>query len=215
MGEHVVEEPGGERLLPAEGLVEPSSEERAQERREEQLRHRALVRVARVEGRDVVGLGLEDGRAEPGHPLGRGADRVRLDDEQGPDAEAAGDPERDAQRRAPAGHAVEGDGHPLGDRPAVTDEDEGQAARREFLPRGVRGLGVHADEGGGQVGEVPRESLAHGGGDRPHRLRVVVGEERHREVAGPQVLDRRLHVGSERVLRHLSGRDGSAARGRR
>ncbi len=197
LGRQTLQEACRQRAGTGQRLVEAPAEQCADERCQHEVGDRAVVPVARVDGQHQVGAVLEDGPEEALEPLAGDRRDVGLEHQQGADAESPRDADRQAQRRAAAGHAVERHGAELCGRRLVLGPDEGQPAFGEPLHGRVRRAGVGVDQDRRRAGEVLLETTAYGVHDRRHGGGVVVGQHGHRELHRRQAVELPVDVGRE------------------
>jgi hypothetical protein len=116
-------------------------------------------------------------------------DEIGLEEQDHARAEALRGAEGAAQRSAAPGHAVERHRDAFPERCLVRGHDGRDPRVADEVHAAVGGAAVGADEGDAGVaeprGEAARGDLEHG----RQRVRVVVGEERRRDLAGPDAAD--------------------------
>ena len=178
--------------------MQPPAEERADERRQHEVRHRPVVALARVHGHHQVGPELQHRVDEALEPLVVDRHGVGLQHDERAGADAAGDAERELERGAAAGHAMERHGAELAGPRRVDRADEGKRAVAEPLGGGVGRARVGVDQQGRDSGEVLLETGADRLDDPRDRRAVVVGGHAHDHVRLGQLLELPLDVRRQR-----------------
>ena len=198
VGGQALQDSRRERPRARQGLVQPPSIQGADERRQHEIRDRAVVPLPGVQGQHEVGALLEHGARQALEPFTADRRDVGLEHDERARAEAPRDADRQPERGAAAGHAVEGHRGELRGGRLVMRAHERQTAVGEPLRGGVRRARVGVDQDRRHAGEVLLEPGADGVHDHGHRRGVVVGRHRHGEVRLRQALELAVDVGGER-----------------